>query len=168
MMTFILRLALAGTLAFSAAAFGGPEHDHDKASQYASRQGNGPGEDPARSFVGRLVRAVHTLDLDEAQIAAIHDILAENKEALHANHLATKDAHEALRETLMADSLDPTELEAIARLEGDLTAERIVLSAHVATRVLAELTEEQREELRILHEHHQRKMAQRKGPRDRS
>ena len=154
MRTLITRSLLAALLLAPLAALSGPEHENHARSVGQS--------DMTRTLVGRLVKTVNHLDLDEAQRAAIHTIMQDSKPALQENHHAMAESHQALADTLMADDLDSGALEEIAQLEGELLAERIVLSGHIAAQVLAVLNDDQRAELAVLREHHTRKLHEHK------
>lgn len=104
--------------------------------------------DPSGMMLRHLHHGVNRLDLSDSQTAAVDAILEDAKADLAANREAAHDAHAALHEALMADTLDENALAATAKTEGDLLAERIVIAGTAMSRVKAELDEEQRAELK--------------------
>ena len=79
---------------------------------------------------------------------------------LSAPYRAARAGVAELHTVLTADTLDEEALASVARLEGDLLAERIVISGSMASRILAELDASQREELRLMGEHRREKRRQ--------
>ncbi|KAA9129851.1 periplasmic heavy metal sensor [Marinihelvus fidelis] len=144
-MTFSLkRTTLASTAAalalMAGTAVAGPGHDHDRGHR-------GAPPDMSAMMLRHLGHQVKSLDLDDSQEAAIKAIFESSKADLEANKLAAKDNRKALHELLMADTLDEGALATLARAEGELVAERIVIAATTASQVKANLSSDQPAEL---------------------
>ena len=106
------------------------------------------------------------LDLGEAQKAAIHAIVQDARGDLKAVSRAGADNRQALHDVLSAETLDEDALAKAAEGAGDLVAERIVIAAHAAKAVMAELTDEQRAELNAMREEHMAKLREKRQSRD--
>jgi Spy/CpxP family protein refolding chaperone len=71
---------------------------------------------------------------------------------------ATKAGHLQLKELIKADSYDEQAVAALADKEGNLAAERMMITSRALSEVFSQLTDEQRSQLDEM-------AAQRKGPR---
>ncbi len=132
-------------LAGSTLALAGPEH--------AGHGGKGlnAGFDPGRE----LSQAVKRLDLSDAQQDAIRSLFEANREDMIANFEASRAVREELQGLLQQESLDQDALAELAEREGELAEERIMLGGNLASDVLAELDDAQREELAALRDERQ-------------
>ena len=143
---FSLRaVAAAVLLTGSTLALAGPEH--------AGHGGKGvnPGFDPGRE----LSHAVQRLDLTETQQDAIRSLFEANREDMIANREASRTVREELQALLQQETLDQDALAELAEREGELAEERIMLGGNLASDVLAELDDTQREELAALRDERQ-------------
>jgi Spy/CpxP family protein refolding chaperone len=122
--------------------------------------------DPSDSVLHMTMRAVHQLDLSDEQKEAVHAILKDTRKDLQAVGEAGSDNRQALHEALTAETLDEDALAKAATGAGDLVAERIVIAAHAARAVMAELTEEQRAELQLMREEHMAKLHEKRQSRE--
>ena len=130
--------------------------------------GHGPGPmhhgfdgGPGAMFLHPLARAVHRLDLDDAQKTRIDAILADAGEQMKKLDASSGDERGALHEVLISEPMDKAALEATAKREGELLTQRIIIGGTAANAVLGELSEEQRTELRAMHEEFRDRMRQR-------
>jgi protein CpxP len=139
-------LLLGALLAASPLALAGPGH--------ASHGGKGghaaPGADAMAGVERQLAGAIRRLDLDANQEAAIRELFEANRADLAANREASRAVREDVRTLLDADTLDEEALAELARREGELAEERILLGGTLASEVLGELTEAQRDELQAM------------------
>lgn len=110
----------------------------------------GFGGDAAMAAERQLAGTIRRLDLDADQEAAIRALFEENREDLEANRQASRAVREDVQALLEADRLDEDALADLARREGELAEERILLSGTLASQVLAELTDDQRAELQAI------------------
>ena len=136
--SFGLR-AVAATLllAGSTLTLAGPGHaDH-------GGKGPGAGFEPGRE----LSHAVRRLDLTDAQEDAIRSLFEANREDLLANREASRELREELAALMREDTLDQDALAELAAREGELAEERVLLGGTLASEVLAELDDAQRDEL---------------------
>jgi Spy/CpxP family protein refolding chaperone len=136
----IRTLLITALLSAAPLAYAGPDHP-----------GHGPDRsDPVAGVQRRLAGAVKRLDLTDEQRAAVRTVFEENRDDLKANRKASLAVREELHALLMQDSLDEDALAELARREGELAEERVLLGVGLASQVLAELDETQREELQAM------------------
>ncbi len=133
--TTLAATAMALTL-FAGTALAGPEHGHHKGRK-------GPQGDPSTMVLRVLAHQVESLDLTDAQAAAIDTTFKNSEVDLKANKAAAHENRKALHALLTADVLDEDALASVARIEGDLVAERIVIAATATSKVKAELDADQ-------------------------
>ena len=137
-------------------------HDsEERGGKHRSMKANTP---DSVKILHQMLRGVKQLDLSDEQHAAIEGIVDSSREDLRANMMATRDSHSIIRALLTADGLDEEALAAAAKQQGDLTAERILITGNVASQVLAELDETQRA---TLHEMAQEMREDRRSHRER-
>ena len=141
----LLAVATATLLAGSTLALAGPEH-----AGHGGKALNA-GFDPGRE----LSHAVKRLDLTEIQQDAIRAIFEANREDMIANREASREVREELQALLQQDTLDQDALAELAEREGELAEERIMLGGNLASDVLAELDDAQREELAAMRDERQ-------------
>lgn len=133
-------LLAAAPLALAGPAHAGPGHGGP----------GGFGADPAMSAERQLAGTIRRLDLSADQEAAIRDLFGDNRDDLEANRQASRAVREDVQALLETDTLDDDALADLARREGELAEERILLSGTLASQVLAELTDDQRAELQVI------------------
>lgn len=156
--TRILIMTCAILAASAAAAAGG----HD------DRRGP-PGPDRAGiegvEAVRHLGRALRRLDLDEEQRTALRSEMTGMRETLKPLMTEFHANRKAMRELVLEDDYDQQEAEAIAERQGTLTAEITLLTSGTVSRMLGQLTDEQRAELDAMRED---RMAHRAEMKDRA
>lgn len=141
-----LRAAAATLLlAASTQVLAGPEHARNGA------KGPNAGFDPGRE----LSHAVQRLDLTDAQQDAIRSIFEANREDMMANFEASRALRAEIEALLREDTLNTDALAELAEREGELAEERVLLGGTLASEVLAELDEDQRDELAALRDERQ-------------
>ena len=95
----------------------------------------------------QLMRALRKLDLSDEQKANTRAILEVMKAEIHPIVLEMKAGQKQLGELIRSPGFDESAIRALADEEGDLTAERIMITSLALSRVMGELTDEQRAEL---------------------
>jgi len=116
-------------------------------------QGTGkPGQRGPRGAQGmpaveQMMRAIQSLDTSDEQKADIRDIMQKMKTEVTPILEEMKDGQLQLRELIKADEYDEGAVAGLAAREGDLTAERMVITSRAFSEVYGYLTEEQRAEL---------------------
>ena len=148
-------LLAAAPLALAGTALAGPGHAGP----------GGFGADPAMSAERQLAGTIRRLDLSADQEAAIRDLFEDNREDLEANRQASRAVREDVQALLAADTLDDEALADLARREGELAEERVLLSGTLAAQVLAELNDDQRAELQALRSEREQRRRERFGAR---
>lgn len=155
--TRILIMSVA-MLAYSAGTFAA---DHDDRRGPPKR--GGPGIDGVEA-VRHLGRALRRLDLDEAQIAAVRAEMSTMRESLKPLMTEFHENRKAMRELVLAGDYDESQAAEIAEQQGALTSEITLLTSATVSRMLEQLTEEQRAELDAMREN---RLAHRSEMRDR-
>lgn len=97
--------------------------------------------------VDKMMRAVRHLDLSDAQRDTIRDIMHSLKTEDRQMMREMRTGREQLRDLIKADTFDESAVADIAGKEGALTTERLMLASRAMSKVYAQLTDEQREEL---------------------
>lgn len=136
-----ILIALAGILlmASASAADRGPRHDRGH-----------PGMGMGPEVMQHLVRAMHRLDLSEEQRTAIHADLSGLKETMQPLMLELQESRKALHEQITADTYNADAVAEIAARQGSLTTEMTIIASEAASGVLAQLSDEQRAELKAM------------------
>jgi len=157
-----ILVALAGITLMAGAAAGdrGPRHDRDHAAM-------------GSEVIHHLVKALHRLDLSEAQKVSIHEDLQGLRESMQPLVEELAETREALHEQITAENYDANAVADIANRQGNLTAEMTIIASETASGVLAQLSDEQRAELvemadthRLHRNVHKEMRKQRRGDRD--
>ena len=99
---------------------------------------------------GRLFHAIKRLDLDEAQETSLREIMDTMRADLHPIMQATREGHMQLKELINSDTYDEAAVATIAGKEGDLAAERLMITSRAMSDAIQLLTEEQRAELEAM------------------
>ena len=123
----------------------GPDKGPDKAAGKKSQRhhrGNQP-----TSAVEQLSRAIRKLDLSEEQKTSIHGVFKQLRTDIRPIMEEAKAGHHQLRVLTMAKEFDQTAVAALAEKEGDLAAQRMMLTSMAMSNALGYLTEEQRNQL---------------------
>ena len=100
--------------------------------------------------VDKVIRAVRRLELTEEQKASTRVILDEMKTDIRPIMAEMKTTKGQLKELISADLFDEEAVAAVADKEGDLTAERVMITSRALSQILAQLTDEQRAELEVM------------------
>lgn len=138
--TTMLKTILAATLLMSAGV------------AFAQNNDYGPGQRGQRSMQGmpaveNMMRALHHLDLSDVQQTNVRAVMQEMKAEVRPIMGEMKASHLQLRELVKADVYDENAVSGLAAKEGDLVAERMVITSRALSEVYSYLTDEQRAEL---------------------
>ena len=95
----------------------------------------------------KLMRAIRHLDLSDEQKESIKGITMAMKTDMRAIMHETRAGHIALHDLIKSDVYDEEAVTVIAEKEGDLAAERLMITSRAMSEVYNQLTEEQRTEL---------------------
>jgi len=132
----VLMLSVAG-----AAVAQNPDGDF---GDRGKRQQKGPKGNP---FMEQAMRGIKSLDLSAEQRTSIRSIMQTLKADSASIIDETRASHMQLRALVTAENYDATAVEVLAKKEGELATERMILSSRALSEVYAELTTEQRAEL---------------------
>lgn len=97
--------------------------------------------------VEHMTRAIHRLDISDQQQADIRAVMQEMKTEVRPIMEEMKASHLQLRELIKADKYDEDAVAELAAREGNLAAERMVITSRALSEVYGYLTDEQRAEL---------------------
>ncbi len=97
--------------------------------------------------VHQLMRGLKRLDLDDEQRASIEAVMQGLKAEVRPIMQETKAGHLQLKELIKADTYDEEAVAALAEKEGELAAERVMLSSKAMSEAFGQLTDEQRVQL---------------------
>ena len=100
--------------------------------------------------VDHMLRAVRQLDLDDDQRADIKSIIQTLKADSRAIMGETKALQPQLAELIKAENFDEAAVATLAAQEGELSAERTILTSQALSEIYALMTPEQRAELDIM------------------
>ncbi len=139
-MNTLLKTILAATFLISAGTTLAQDND------------NRPGQRGQRSMQGmpvveQLMRSLRRLDLSDEQQASIRGVMQGMKTEIRPIMDEMKAGHMQLRELVKADEYDENAVAGLAAREGDLTAERMVITSRALSEMYGYLTDEQRAEL---------------------
>ena len=137
----------------------GPENK--KQRQHRQQQDRGMQAMPA---VEAVMRAIRHLDLDAEQKEGIRGIMGGLKADVRPVMMATRENHEQLKELVKAATFNEEGVAALAEKEGNLAAERLMLTSRALSDIYSLLTAEQREELETMASKRKEKMGKRRQP----
>ena len=103
--------------------------------------------------VEAMMRAIRHLDLEVEQKESIKAIMGALKADIRPVMMATKENHEQLKELVKAGDFDEGVAATLADKEGDLAAERLMLTSRALSAVYNILTVDQRNELETMAAH---------------
>ena len=101
----------------------------------------------AMPAVEQLSRALRKLDLGEEQKTSIRAVFKQLRTDVRPIMQETKAGHEQLKALTRASEYDETAIAALADKEGDLVAQRVMLTSKALSNALGHLTEEQKIQL---------------------
>ena len=161
LITIIATLLIASTgSVFAQGPDGRPGNKgHERKSHHHQR---GMQATPA---LDQLMRALRRLDLSDEQKANTRAILEVMKAEIHPIMAEIKAGQDELKELIQSTAFDEDAIRALAEKEGDLTAERVMITSLALSRVMGELTEEQRTKLATMAaERREKRSAKRNQP----
>lgn len=145
---FMISVMTAGLLAISGMAVaqdGGQGAPGNK----GQRSHRGMQAQP-RTMMEGVMRAIKRLDLSEDQKEGIWATVHQLRGELHPVMMEMKSGQRELRELVTSGSFDASAVAALAKTEGELTEQRILLTSQAVANVLSQLTGEQRAELEAM------------------
>lgn len=137
----------------------------DKKKQRQNRQQQHRGMQ-AMPAVEAVMRAIKHLDLEAGQKEGIREILGGLRADVRPVMMAVKGNHEQLKELVKAETYNEGAVAALAAKEGDLAAERLMLTSRALSEIYGLLTVEQRDELEAMASQRRDKWARRRQPED--
>ena len=152
-MKTVYKTIVAALFAVSAGTGLAQDADIDSGHGHGQRHDrSGQRSMPGMPSVHRLVRALHHLDLSDEQKDSIHSIMQQLKTDVRPIMEEMKTGHMQMKELVKADEYDAKAVAELAEKEGDLAAERIVITSAALSEVVDNLTVEQRAELETMAE----------------
>lgn len=120
------------------------EPEKKKQRQHRQHQQRGM---QAMPVVERIMHAIRQLDLDDVQKADIKAVMQGLKEDIRPVMADTRANHEQLKDLVKAIEFEEGAVQLLADNEGDLAAQRLMLTSRALSDVFKLLTPEQRDEL---------------------
>lgn len=118
---------------------------------------------PSRSMMDGVMRAIKRLDLSDEQQENIWVTAHDLKGQLHPVMVEMKKGQRELRELISSGNYDAKAVAELAKKEGDLTEQRILLTSEAVANVLGQLTEEQRARLEAMKTERKQRVKDRRG-----
>ena len=115
--------------------------------------------------VEKMMRAIRHLDLSAEQRESFTAVMQAMKAEMRPIMHDTKAGYLALRELVKADSYDEEAVAAIAEKQGNLAAERVLITSRAMSDIFSQLTVEQRAELDAMAEKRQARRGERRQQR---
>ena len=107
---------------------------------------------PPQSPVQGVMRAIRHLDLSDEQKEAVWNITHNLRGDLHPVMMEMRDGQRQLKDLLRSGNFDEKAVAALAEKEGDLVAQRIMLTSGALAGIFDQLTEEQKSQLAAMAE----------------
>ena len=101
-----------------------------------------------------------------AAYATVGEIMGALKADIRPVVMATRENHEQLKELVKAPTFDEGAVALLAEKEGDLAAERLMLTSRALSEIYNQLTNEQRIELEDMARHRKDRSAGKRQPKD--
>ncbi len=139
------------------------EPEKKKQRQHRQHQQRGM---QAMPVVERIMHAIRQLDLDDVQKTDIKAVMQGLKEDIRPVMADTRANHEQLKDLVKAINFDDGAVAILAENEGDLAAQRLMLTSRALSDVYKLLSREQRDELEAMAAQRQERrggMRQKKG-----
>jgi len=100
----------------------------------------------------RMQRMMRHLDLSEEQTSKVKAVFESNKAQLSALRSEMKSNRMALRANMHADTQDMVAIETLAKKQGELKTQKILIKAKIKSAINNILSNEQREKMKTLRE----------------
>ena len=139
-----LIITIVTTLLLTAAGTALAQDLYGEPGKKGQRHQRGPQGMPV---VQQLMRGLKRLDLDDEQKASIKAVMQDLKAEVRPIMQEIKAGHVQLKELIKADSYDEKAVATLAEQEGNLAAERLMITSKALSEVFSQLTDEQRDQL---------------------
>ena len=96
----------------------------------------------------RMQRMLHRLDLNDDQASKVSAVFDQHRTQLNALRSQMKSNRMALRENMHADTQDMALIEKLAKEQGELKTQKILMKAKIKSAINNILNSEQREEMK--------------------
>lgn len=115
--------------------------------------------------VSLLMRAVRHLDLSDEQKVAVKEVMHGLKVDMRPVNGEMKANHLQLKDLITADTFDENAVALLAETEGKLAADRLMITSRAISDIYAQLTDEQRVELKTMATERKARMGERRQKR---
>jgi len=148
-MNTLIATLLVSSLALGGTAIAQASSDHSYNSEHHGKHCK-KGK-MGKRFGMRIERMAKKLGLSESQLEQARKIEAKYKPKMQAMHEKKKASRQQLREVMHADNIDQASVKKLAKQQGDLKAQKIVLRSQMRTEINKLLTAEQRIKMKDMH-----------------
>ncbi|MGD9020882.1 MAG: Spy/CpxP family protein refolding chaperone [Lysobacterales bacterium] len=126
--------------------------DYDRGPGYKGKRPQRGMQNAPQSPVEGVMRAIRRLELSDEQKESIWNIAHDLKGDLHPIVVEMRAGQHQLRDLLRTGDFDENAVAALAEKEGDLVAQRIMLTSEALAGIFGQLTEEQKDQLAAMAE----------------
>lgn len=154
-----LIIAIVTTLMLTAAGTTLAQDFYGEPGKKGQRHQRGPQGMPV---VDKMMHAIRRLDLDDAQKESIKAVMQGLKAEIHPLMEETRASHLQLKELIKAETYDEKAVAVLAEKEGEMAAERLMLTSKALSDVFAYLTDEQRDQLAAMAEERMERRGERR------
>jgi len=113
--------------------------------------------------VDHLMHALKQLDLSDVQKSGIKDIMRSLKTEISPIMEQSRAGREQLKELIKAENYDEKAVAKLAKTEGGLASQRIVIASRALSKVFAKLTPAQRDQIESMAEEFKAKRQERRA-----
>jgi len=154
-MNRLITTALVGSLALGGIGLGGlavASGDYNESSgKHQSKYCKQGGERHKKGMKNRVERMIRHLDLSDEQAKKARGIFDKYSDQFSTLRGEKKKTKQSLREKMHADKPDMAVIEQLAKKQGELKTQKILVKAKMKAEINAILTDSQREKKRSMH-----------------
>ena len=140
-----------GGLSVAVASGDSNEHRGGHHGKYCKQSGEG---NHKKRMEHRLQRMTKHLQLSEEQASKVRSVFEKHSEELSALRSEKQSNRQELRASMHAENMDMTKVEKLAKKQGMLKTEKILIKAKIKSEIKAILTDEQRAKMKTMRGKH--------------
>ena len=153
-MNRLITTALVGSIALGGIGLGGlaiASGDHNESEgRYQSKHCKQGGERHKKGMKKRVERMIRHLDLSDEQATKVRGVFDKYSDQFTALRTEKKKSKQSLRENMHADKQDMAAIEQLAKKQGELKTQKILVKAKMKAEINTILTESQREKMKSM------------------
>jgi len=155
-MNRLITTALVGSIALGGIGLGGlglavASGDHNESEgRHQSKYCKQGGERHKKGMKNRVERMIRHLDLSDEQATKMRSVFDKYSDQFSALQTEKKKTKQSLRENMHTDKQDMATIEQLAKKQGELKTQKILVKAKMKAEINAILTDSQREKKRSM------------------